>query len=158
MAVKAEATEFVSNLPGLRQRVGMTQRELALELDVTEATVQNWESGRVGATQIRRVLDLCEYLGCELQDLVEPSIETDESGTPITCYLSNIQAVRKAKGIKQRQVAIVLQVTERTIKAWEKGEAGLDVIIRMIQLCQLFNCEATDLIQRKADEESVEIS
>jgi DNA-binding transcriptional regulator YiaG len=158
MAVKADTTEFVSTIPEMRQRVGMTQRELALELDVTEATVQNWERGRVSATQIQRVLELCELLECQVEDLVVRSIETDAAGVPTACYRSNIQAMRKAQGIKQRQVAIALEVTERTIKAWEKGEAGLDVILRIIQLCQIFDCEAAALIRRKVDDEPLNIA
>ncbi len=150
MVVKADTTEFVSHIPQLRQRVGMTQRELALQLDVTEATVQNWERGRVSATQIQRVLELCALLECQVMDLITPSIAPDPTGVPMACYGVNIQAIRKAKGLKQRQVAIALEVTERTIKAWEKGEAGLDVILRIIQLCQIFDCAATDLIRRKS--------
>jgi DNA-binding transcriptional regulator YiaG len=153
MVVRADSSEYVSNIPALRRQIGMTQRELSLELDVTEATVQNWESGRVGATQIRRVLQLCELLECQVKNLVEQSIVPDDNGVPIASYVPVIQTIRKRQGLKQRQIAIALEVTERTIKAWEKGEAGLDVIIRIIQLCQLFDCEATELIRHKTDEE-----
>lgn len=34
---------------GLRRQLGLTQRELARSLDVTEDTVANWERGRARA-------------------------------------------------------------------------------------------------------------
>jgi DNA-binding XRE family transcriptional regulator len=142
-----QSTQYVSNLAVHRQRVGMTQRELAIALDMTEVTVQNWERGRVGAMQIQRVVGLCGLLDCPVEALV-----TQSEGV----WTSQIKTLRKARGLKQRQLALALEVTERTIKSWEKGDAGIDVMVKLIELCRLFDCRVEALIMavKPLDEDS----
>jgi transcriptional regulator with XRE-family HTH domain len=147
MAVKTTQAAFVSNIATHRKRLGLTQRELAIALDLTEASVQNWESGRVSGLHIYRVVRLCELLDCAVQDLLEPIVVEEQGDVEVvTEYISHIQARRKQCQLTQRQIALELQVTERTVKGWEKGDVGMDVIIRLIQLCNLFECEVGDLI------------
>jgi DNA-binding XRE family transcriptional regulator len=147
MLTKTTAPQYVSNLAVHRQRVGMTQRELAIALDMTEVTVQNWERGRVGAMQIQRVVGLCGLLDCTVEALV-----TQSEGV----WTSQIKTLRKARGLKQRQLALALEVTERTIKSWEKGDAGIDVMVKLIELCRLFDCRVEALIMevKPLDEDS----
>jgi DNA-binding XRE family transcriptional regulator len=147
MLTKTTAPQYVSNLAVHRQRVGMTQRELAIALDMTEVTVQNWERGRVGAMQIQRVVGLCGLLDCPVEALV-----TQSEGV----WTSQIKSLRKARGLKQRQLALALEVTERTIKSWEKGDAGIDVMVKLIELCRLFDCRVEALIMavKPLDEDS----
>lgn len=56
----------------LRERVGLTQRELAQSLGVTVTTISAWENGRhepkLTVVQLKR---LTELLDCSLDDLVE---------------------------------------------------------------------------------------
>jgi DNA-binding transcriptional regulator YiaG len=147
MLTKTTAPQYVSNLAVHRQRVGMTQRELSIALDMTEVTVQNWERGRVGAMQIQRVVGLCGLLDCPVEALV-----TQSEGV----WTSQIKSLRKARGLKQRQLALALEVTERTIKSWEKGDAGIDVMVKLIELCRLFDCRVEALIMevKPLDEDS----
>jgi DNA-binding Xre family transcriptional regulator len=55
----------------LRQKARLTQLELSRRAEVTENTVQNWESGRLGIVQIERVLGFCRALNCKVEDLIE---------------------------------------------------------------------------------------
>ncbi len=142
MAAKTAQLVYVSNIATQRKNAGMTQRELAIALAMTEASVQNWESGRAGVTHLQRIVALCELLDCPVEALVEIVPGVNE-----TQYISHIKACRKACGLKQRQVALALQITERTVKAWEKGDMGLEAIAKIIQLCDIFDCPIQDLIQ-----------
>jgi transcriptional regulator with XRE-family HTH domain len=60
-----------SNIAKLREKAKLTQRQLASDAKVTENTVQNWESGRLGIAQIERVLSFCKALQCTVEELVE---------------------------------------------------------------------------------------
>ncbi len=142
MAAKTAQLVYVSNIATQRKNAGMTQRELAIALEMTEASVQNWESGRAGVIHLQRIVALCELLDCPVEALVEKVPAVNE-----TQYISHIKACRKARGLKQRQVALALQITERTVKAWEKGDMGLEAIAKIIQLCEIFDCPIQDLIQ-----------
>jgi transcriptional regulator with XRE-family HTH domain len=56
----------------LRNRAGLTQRQVAQALDVREATVSEWERGfytpRVYPSQIKRMLEVYK---CDLDELIE---------------------------------------------------------------------------------------
>jgi DNA-binding XRE family transcriptional regulator len=97
--------------------------------------------------QIQRVVGLCGLLDCPVEALV-----TQSEGV----WVSQIKTLRKARGLKQRQLALALEVTERTIKSWEKGDAGIDVMVKLIELCRLFDCRVEALIMavKPLDEDS----
>ena len=59
----------VSRVAELRKRVGLTQRQLAIKLDVTESTISNWEQGRNALAWFERVARLCEALNCSPNEL-----------------------------------------------------------------------------------------
>jgi transcriptional regulator with XRE-family HTH domain len=69
----------VSKIADLREAAGITQRELALQVGVTETTIANWERGRSGLDWIDRLIKLCKTLNCSLEDLVayEDAMETE---------------------------------------------------------------------------------
>lgn len=69
----------VSKIGDLREASGLTQRELALKVGVTETTIANWERGRSGLDWIERLIKLCKALDCSLEDLVnyEDSSQAD---------------------------------------------------------------------------------
>ncbi|MDX2213884.1 MAG: helix-turn-helix transcriptional regulator [Oculatellaceae cyanobacterium bins.114] len=67
----------IPKLALLREQAGLTQRELAHIVGVTETTIANWERGRSGLDWIERFIKLCDALHCDLHDLVEyPSDES----------------------------------------------------------------------------------
>jgi transcriptional regulator with XRE-family HTH domain len=60
----------VSKIAELRRAVGMTQRQLADAVGVTESTVSNWEQGRNALKQLEQFAKLCKVLKCSPDDLV----------------------------------------------------------------------------------------
>jgi DNA-binding transcriptional regulator YiaG len=62
--------EFGQIMLGLRVQVGLTQREVAIALGVTDQTVSNWEVGqRMPRLTPKQMLTLCRTLKCELEEL-----------------------------------------------------------------------------------------
>lgn len=54
----------------LRERAGLTQREVASVLGKTDQTVSNWENGvRVPRLTPGETLALCKVLKCSLEEL-----------------------------------------------------------------------------------------
>jgi len=60
----------VSKVSELRKRVGLTQRQLADAVGVTESTISNWEQGRNSLDWLERVAKLCRALQCTPEELV----------------------------------------------------------------------------------------
>lgn len=55
----------------LREKAGLTQRQVALAVGVTDQTVSNWETGqRVPRLSPEQTFKLCQALNCELKDLI----------------------------------------------------------------------------------------
>lgn len=58
------------SLVELRKRAGVTQKEVADALGVSDHTIRNWEKGRAEAElQLWQVKALCQILGCSLDEL-----------------------------------------------------------------------------------------
>ena len=64
----------MSNVVKLRKKVGLTQRQLADLVGVTETTIRNLERSRHGMEQIERIVRLCEALKCSPEDLIAPDL------------------------------------------------------------------------------------
>ena len=73
---------FAKNLRSLRKKAGLSQRELALRLNVTQGTVCHWEQNRNQPTR-EGLQELCKVLGCKAEDLME------SGGTP--CDLDKLR-------------------------------------------------------------------
>ncbi len=124
-------TQLVSKIGQLREQKRLTQRELSQQIGVTESTIANWEKGRSGLDLIWKLTRLCEILDCKL----------DEQ------FVSNIGRFREQKHLTQRDLSQLIGVTENTIANWEKGRSGLDLIWKLIKLCNILGCDLGDLLE-----------
>jgi transcriptional regulator with XRE-family HTH domain len=69
----------VSKVAELREKAGLTQRQLADLVGVTESTIRNLERNRNGVDQIERVVKLCRALKCNPEELITyQSVEEGE--------------------------------------------------------------------------------
>ena len=61
----------MSKVSDLRKKAGLTQRQLADFVGVTESTIRNLENNRNGVEQMERFAKLCKALDCNPSDLFE---------------------------------------------------------------------------------------
>ena len=74
--------EFGKRIAEARKRNGMTQKELAEWLDVTDKAVSKWERGK-GFPEITLLPKLSRILGIKPEDLLSDKTAQDETGTKI---------------------------------------------------------------------------
>jgi len=92
---------LISNIGQLREQTGLTQRELALMLGVTETTIANWERGRSGLDWIDRISKLCKALNCNLEDLITKEPDEFEPVDEAEPTFDELRKMYKAGQLKQ---------------------------------------------------------
>lgn len=73
----------MSKVAELRKQAGLTQRDLAIRLQVTESTIANWERGRNSLKWFKLVADLCQILKCSPADLFGLASEEPDPSTGV---------------------------------------------------------------------------
>jgi transcriptional regulator with XRE-family HTH domain len=67
-------------LKELRSRIGLTQKQLADEMDTTQQTIARWETGKT-VLNVDQIRDLCVVLGCTADELLGWEAEPSEIRT-----------------------------------------------------------------------------
>lgn len=72
---------------------------------------------------------------------------------------SKIGALRDRVGRTQRELSLLVGVTENTIQNWENGRSLVEQIKRLILLCKALDCKLEDLIDEvpELDEKVLEL-
>ena len=114
-----------ATLQALRRRAGLTQRDVAIALDVTPSMVHRWERG-AATPSTPRLAGLAALLGVSIDALlgqpgrdagaVPPGASRHPTGQPRT-----LRQLREEAGLTQWQLAVRLGVTEGAISRWESG-------------------------------------
>lgn len=77
MKLNKNGTEFdvkktiAANITYLREQAGLSKAEIAKKLNVNQSSVSHWESG-ANSIDINRLFQLCEILGCSIQEMYTP--------------------------------------------------------------------------------------
>jgi transcriptional regulator with XRE-family HTH domain len=103
-------------LGGLRRDRGLTQRAFRAALGIGATAVINWELGRV-RVPVDRLDDVAAVLGVDRPTLLRlgPQAPRPRTGE------RPLADLRRAAGLTQRELALHLGVTVRTLAHWEAG-------------------------------------
>ena len=106
-------------LPGLgtlRRESGLTQRRFRTVLAIGAATANAWEHGRMCVPAVR-LADVAAVLGTDVTTLVASG---SHPPLPVPARRS-LSGLRQAAGLTQRELALHLGVSVRTVGHWEGG-------------------------------------
>ncbi|MBQ8803657.1 MAG: helix-turn-helix transcriptional regulator [Tyzzerella sp.] len=98
---------FNENLQNLRKMKGMSQEQLAEQLEVSRQAVSKWESGS-GYPETEKLIAICEIFDCSIDALLKGKITADSTGEKNK--YENLQN-RFSKGISLGVGIILLGVT-----------------------------------------------
>jgi transcriptional regulator with XRE-family HTH domain len=87
---------------------GLLQRDIAVEIGCSEASLLNWERGRA-EPEVRFIPSVLRFLGY------------DPRPAPLS-FGERIKRKREGQGISQRELARRLDVDQATVWAWETGQ------------------------------------
>ncbi|MEO7216324.1 helix-turn-helix domain-containing protein [Mucilaginibacter sp.] len=104
-----ELLDFNTHIQQRRNKLGLSQEDLAHLFDVTKDTIIYWETEQV-APDITKVPKIIAFLGHN-----PLASETDTLG-------GKIKQFRYQNGLSQRKLATIIGVTPFTIRSWEMNE------------------------------------
>ncbi len=61
--------------------------------------------------------------------------------------MSKVADLRKQKNLTQRQLADLVGVDPSTIRNWERDRGGIETFVKLAKLCQVLQCNPTDLFE-----------
>ena len=70
--------------------------------------------------------------------------------------MSNVATLRQKRNLTQRQLADLVEVTESTIRNWERNRNAIKWFERIAKLCKALDCTPEDLINYVEAENSCE--
>ena len=147
-----------SQIKVLREKKGLTQRELADSWGVSEVTVQNWETEASKAYTLACFVLMCKALACQPEELIctTPAYPSSsdinhirrqiQSNVALESPPLRIAELRNKNGFTQKDLSLVLDVSVNTIQNWENGRTSGKKITKIIRLCETLECKYTDLV------------
>lgn len=113
---------FSRNLSAKIKEKGVTQRELAKILGVSEPTVHDWVKGKF-YPRINKIEALARYFGCDKSDLIE---ERQPSHTRITPQEVGdiIRRRREEMRLTLAELSARVGMTEAELADWESGKTA----------------------------------
>lgn len=104
---------FSENLQTLRKAKGLSQEELAAQLNVVRQTISKWEKGR-SVPSADQLVQLAEILGVSTETLLNASVQPDGAALPVAQQLALINEQLNISNRRSQRVwktiAIVLAV------------------------------------------------
>lgn len=139
---------LAQNLKYLRTKAGKQQKELALILNVSKATMTKYESGMV-EPNIETIVRIAEYFGVTLDELVLKDLRPSAPA-----YVSNLRYLRKKNNITQTALAKVLGFkVKSSVCAIETGMVEISVD-NLIKLADYFNVTLDQLVKEDLSKEA----
>ena len=113
-------------LQDIREDLDLTQKDLADQLEVSQACYSRWETGKE-LIPLRKLNDFCNVTGHSMDYVVgfisaERNISKKKFNLDSKDIGQRLKTIRIENGLYQHQLAKILNTTQSTISAYEKGE------------------------------------
>jgi len=113
-------------LKDIREDLDLMQQEMAELLKVSQSCYSRWENGKE-LIPFRKLVDFCNITNHSLDYVTGISNNEKKSGTKkiildLEQVGKHLRKVRLENGLYQYQLAKILNTTQSTISAYEKGE------------------------------------
>ena len=101
---------FNKNLKSLRKQMGISQENLAAQLNVVRQTVSKWENG-LSVPDAEQLIKISEILGVEVSDLLGTVKEKENNPDQIAVSLAQINEQLAIKNNRARRIWRIVLVS-----------------------------------------------
>jgi transcriptional regulator with XRE-family HTH domain len=124
--IRPELKFLAQQLRNARTKAGLTQDEVAEQLEITAQTVRNWEVGRTESSASRKEALSCIY-GIQTAALVgldnRKGLTTVAPHTRVVADPERLKFARRRSGLQQRQATTQSAMSPETLGCYEPGVA-----------------------------------
>lgn len=137
--------EFSQFLQTRRNKLGLSQKELAEKLGYSTQLISNWERG-ISMPDLLCWGELSSILEINIDSLLEcePSAGENKEVFDASRFSEGLKERRKIKGLSQSALASKIHVSTKTISMWE-NELSFPSWVNFTSLMELYGVSASDL-------------
>ena len=139
-----ENMSFGEALSGIMFERNIDSKNLAIHLNVTQSTVNNWKSNRTGI-ELSMLVRLCNYFKCSLDYLVGKS---ERNIIPTNFTLKNfglqVRKIMKLRNISSYKLQKETRFNGKYFNVWDNGSQPK--LSTLIELANYFNCSLDELV------------
>lgn len=151
-------TDFGENLKLLRKNSALSQSDLAEELNVSRATIKNYEAS-ITKPDIDFLILASDYFSVTIDCLLGIDIPEKDC---IVLFSNRLNELRKKKKLTQVEMAKLLMVTQGAYQKWEAGsrEPSFEMLMRIADILEVtidFLLGRVDVVSLKYDYELVNL-
>lgn len=137
---------LAQNLKYLRERSGEKQKNIADLLFVAKQTVSTYENGEC-EPNIERLILLADHFGVTIDDLLRKDL-----CPPKPMYASNLKYFREKYGMKQEDIADLLEVSLSAACKYENGKI-YPTVIQLMKLADFFGVTLDQMVKQDLSKE-----
>ncbi len=137
---------FVSHIGELRRERGLSQRDLAHAVEVSENTIAGWEKAIPKPFAI--AFKICAFFETEIQS------QFDGDNFEALLHIAQLREHVRGGSISQRQLAQAIGVTNNTISTWERGNN--QTVGKLQRLCATLKEDLRNLYKESIPPDSTE--
>ena len=144
------ARKFGNRLRDLRVSEGITQLQMAVNLDTSKSNISKYEAGTVepGMEKINEIARFFKVTTDYLLGVEGDTMGTEETINEITQRVGrNIRSIREQAGLSQDEFAEGFSVKQPTVANWETGKRQPDLNM-LIQIAHFGGTNLDDLVMK----------
>lgn len=141
-----------SRLAKIRYKKELSQREVAKILKVSKSTYARWETGEQ-AIPLPHLNDFCQFFKVSFDYVIGLNENNRYSSNNYSTKISkekignNLKLIRKKNKLTQKDLAAILNTSQSTICAYEKGKT-LVLTAFLYSVCREFSVSADKICGR----------
>lgn len=139
---------LAQNIKYLREHKGEMQKDIAELLSVSKQTASVYEKGEI-EPDIAKLIMLADHFEITIDELVRKDLRP-----PKPMYAKNLKYLREKAGLKQSDIADLLQVKQSTIALYEINKRNMDVA-DLVKVADFFGVTMDQMIKRDLSEVDV---
>lgn len=136
---------IVANLRNSRIVLGLTQKDIALEMEVDDSTVSGWECGK-DTIPIERLVKYANTYNFSLDylfGLTEKKVKRMDIALDLELLATNLKTLRKREKFTQKDVAKKINTSQSTYSQYENAHNLINTAF-LFNLIKIYNIPSID--------------